>query len=228
MFSLLRRGRRPQKGPGDPFLEVEAGETPAAKAFLDRREAALLSRVPDPGAGKILVLGAGTGRLAVKAGLKWPACEVTCVDLSGPAQSEALDRARAAGLVGRFWYRCGDACKTDLPDHSFELVLCDGLLHHVPDPARLLNETARVARPGAFILFRDQERPLRGPLSWLPGGGRSKAPEPLRRAWAESCGAAYTLSELQEFAACSRLAEARVQRVRRSLILLVPRFQKLQ
>ena len=46
-------------------------------------------------------------------------------------------------------------------DASFDLVLCNSVLHHVKHPLRLFAEIARVASPGGAILLRDLRRPSR-------------------------------------------------------------------
>ncbi|MDD5657666.1 MAG: class I SAM-dependent methyltransferase [Elusimicrobia bacterium] len=218
MASWLRVPRRPQNDPGDPFLEVDAGDTESGRAFLDERDASFLAWAPDPGRGRVLVLGAGVGRMAVKAALNWPLCEVTCVDLSGAAQSEALDKARSAGLLGRFWYTSGDAGRLDFPDGSFDLVLSDGLLHHVREPVAFLNEAARAARRA---VIRDLERPLRGPWAALFGPAPRTVPESLRRAWAASEAAAYSPDELEYFVSRSRLRGSKVRRGLRGELLVL-------
>jgi SAM-dependent methyltransferase len=43
----------------------------------------------------------------------------------------------------------------DLPyaGAAFDVVLCIGVLHHVPDPLRVLREIVRVLRPGGLLYF---------------------------------------------------------------------------
>ncbi|EGV20657.1 Methyltransferase type 11 [Thiocapsa marina 5811] len=38
------------------------------------------------------------------------------------------------------------------PDGSFDLVFADNVLEHLPDPARVFAEVARVLRPGGVLL----------------------------------------------------------------------------
>ncbi len=84
--------------------------------------------------------------------------------------------------------RQGDLAKLDFPDDSFDVVLLNEVLEHVPDDNLALREIARVLRPGgAFFLFtpcryypiethgflthgtRRHLAGLRGPfLPWLP------------------------------------------------------------
>jgi SAM-dependent methyltransferase len=43
----------------------------------------------------------------------------------------------------------------DLPDASVDLVVCLGVLHHVPNVGRVIGELARVLRPGGRMIVRE-------------------------------------------------------------------------
>jgi SAM-dependent methyltransferase len=43
----------------------------------------------------------------------------------------------------------------DLPDASVDLVVCFGVLHHIPNVRFVLREIGRVLRPGRFLLLRE-------------------------------------------------------------------------
>lgn len=226
MPSPLRVPRVPQEGAGDPFLESEACEDPSARAFLERRDDSLLAalRALRPAPGKFLVLGCGTGRLALKLAGAWPGSEVTGVDRSGAALEECLEKARGLGLVGRVWFFEGDACRLDLPERSYDAVLCDGLLHHLAEPARMFAGIRRVIRPGGTVLLRDLERPLRPFWAALLGRRRTPAPGPLRGLWELSAAAAYAGNELRTLCSASPLAGASVLRDPDGELLLSRRF----
>lgn len=212
MPSWLYVPRRPQADKGDPFLEVEACETPEGRTFLDGRDASFLARVAESGLAKnqLLFLGVGTGRLMLKVIGSLRGSEGTGIDVYGPVLSEGLDKARGLGLVGRVWIVEGDACRPPFPDHSFDAVLCDDLLHHVADPARMFSEIARVLRPGGAVLIRDWLRPLRRPWSWFSAPGAGQVPGILRDVRIRSSAAAYTLGEMRRLAAGSGLTGVRV------------------
>jgi SAM-dependent methyltransferase len=61
------------------------------------------------------------------------------------------DQLRDAGY-GRIDYVC-DAAAIPVPDGSFDAVLCTEMLEHVPDPARVVHELARVLRPGGRLIL---------------------------------------------------------------------------
>ena len=61
-------------------------------------------------------------------------------------------RAAALGLADRFGYQVAVAEKLPFADASFDLVTCQTLLIHAPDPGGVIDEMIRVARPGGLVL----------------------------------------------------------------------------
>ena len=75
-----------------------------------------------------------------------------------PARS-CLTVTEIAGRVEFAHWQDGN--RLGFPDSSFDLVMCNSVLHHLAEPQNLLAEMARVAKPGAAILLRDLRRPRR-------------------------------------------------------------------
>ena len=65
---------------------------------------------------------------------------------------KAAERAAARGLSGRFNYQVAVADQLPFPDASFDLVTCQTVLLHMPDPGAAIDEMIRVARPDGLIL----------------------------------------------------------------------------
>jgi SAM-dependent methyltransferase len=66
--------------------------------------------------------------------------------------AEADARASARGLSGRTSYQVSHAEQLPFAEASFDLVTCQTLLIHVPNPGAVIDEMIRVARPGGAIL----------------------------------------------------------------------------
>ena len=94
---------------------------------------------------ELLDVGGGYGRLAAPLAARH---RVTIVDVS----SEMLDRARALCPPG-VEFVLADAQALPFADASFDAVLALDLLPHLPDLRRGIAELARVARPGAPVVF---------------------------------------------------------------------------
>ena len=165
--------------------------------------------------GVAVDLGCGPGLLAVKLAQMAPGLHVTGVDLSPEMLAQGEEHAASAGLRGRVDFRLGDAAQIPFADGSVDLVVSTLSLHHWSDPVAVLDEIARVLRPGGAFLVADLRRDLAAPawsLLWfathvvVPRALRS-AGEPLR-----SRDSAYTPTEAAELAAASTLTGWRVSR----------------
>jgi ubiquinone/menaquinone biosynthesis C-methylase UbiE len=150
------------------------------------------------GAQSVLDIGAGTGR----------ALELLTSDLPG-ARLIGIEPVAALREVG---YAKGlspdqliDGSGEALPfaDNSFDFVIETGVLHHVPDPAKVIAEMMRVARLGVMISdsnkFGQGSRPVRMVKSlfdrlglwramiWVQTGGKMSK-------WSEGDGLYYSYS----------------------------------
>lgn len=74
-----------------------------------------------------------------------------------------LARRRAEALALDVDLRSGDAQALELPDASFDTVVCTFGLCAIPDERAALREMARVLRPGGLLLLADHVR-----SSWPP------------------------------------------------------------
>lgn len=164
-------------------------------------------------AGQAADLGCGAGQLAVGLARAAPELRITGVDLSNLLLGQALHRAAAAGLAHRVDFRTGDVERTPFEDASLDLVLSTLSLHHWRDPTAVLNEIARILRPGGSFVIFDLRRDMIPPfyvLLWLVT--RYVVPAALRRAQEPlgSRNAAYTPEEAAALAQASRLTGWRV------------------
>lgn len=90
----------------------------------------------------VLDVGTGTGRAAIA--LARRGAVVTAVDASAEMLAVAKRRAADAGVNVRF--AAGDAHRIELPDESFDAVICLRVLMHTPGWRESLAELCRLAR----------------------------------------------------------------------------------
>jgi SAM-dependent methyltransferase len=76
------------------------------------------------------------------------------VDLTPAMVEKARADAVAAG-VDNVSFEVGDATALDLPADSFDGAITRFSLHHIPAPIRVLEEIARVVKPGGWIVVSD-------------------------------------------------------------------------
>jgi ubiquinone/menaquinone biosynthesis C-methylase UbiE len=106
---------------------------------------AALDALPAP-PRRVLDLGTGTGRVARVAAERWPAAEVTGVDVS----AGMIEEARKLG--GGPAYEVADAAALPFPDETFDLVLMNNMIP-------FFDELARVVAPGGWVLFAFSQGP---------------------------------------------------------------------
>ena len=119
--------------------------------------------------GKVLEVGSGPGRLAVRLAQEAPGMSLTGVDISHAMVERAARRAAGAGLSERVRFEVGDVAVLPLSDGEFDGVVSTLSLHHWSDPARGLAEIHRVLKPGGEARIYDLAHWL-----WVPARGGNR------------------------------------------------------
>lgn len=124
---------------------AEAASRHAAHAEL------LVAKVqPRPGE-QVLDVATGPGGVALAAAAAVGASgQVLATDLVAEWGEPIAERCATAGLTN-VSFRAMDAEALDLPEASFDIVLCSLGLMYVPDPVRALREMRRVLRTGGRL-----------------------------------------------------------------------------
>lgn len=117
----------------------------------------------------VVEIGCGEGALLAELARAWPQATFDGFELSEPA----IELARARGIPRARRLEAFDGAHVPAADGAYELAVLSHVLEHVPDPAPLLAEAARVARR---VLVE------------VPLEGNRSARRPAKRAEAERIG----------------------------------------
>jgi ubiquinone/menaquinone biosynthesis C-methylase UbiE len=112
-----------------------------------------------PTSGVVLDIGTGPGDIAVLLATRAPGLRVVAIDLGEHMLKLARANVVRAGLADRIEVLRVNAKTTGRPAASFDMVIANSLVHHMPEPLELFREMARIARPGAGIFVKDLHRP---------------------------------------------------------------------
>ncbi len=125
-------------------------ETRGADAQQRRLREDFLAAVDFAAGARVLEVGCGTGVLT-RWLARWPNVDsVVGVDIA----PSLLDRARSLCTEPNVTFEEGDATALRFADESFDVVVLDSTLSHVPDAGRAVAEAARVLRPeGKLAVF---------------------------------------------------------------------------
>jgi len=221
--------RIPEREVMDESGEVEAYSSAAAQSYLSEIDDTFVAharrlisaRIAAGFAGRALDIGTGPGQIVRKLAAQLPGWQLLGVDRSPNMIRQALTAREPAALsprvlsdmpATRVEFLVADANRLPFPDASFDLVLCNSVLHHLENPARLLAEIARVARPDGAILLRDLGRPSRIAYPFHARWYGRHYSGTMYRLYCDSLHAAYTFDELSALLQKSPLGDARVFR----------------
>ena len=207
-FFVLPRISEPEAM--DDSAEVDAYASAAAQSHLDAIDDTFVAHaellLKGRERGRALDIGTGPGQIVIKLGYHLSRWKFVAVDRSKAMIARAREAlGTAPELAGRVEFAVADGNKLDFPDRSFDLVICNSVLHHLEDPQKLFSEMARLVKPGGALLLRDLVRPTRlGFGHHVRKYGKHYAGE-MKRLYIASLRAAYTEEELQGLLGASAL-----------------------
>ena len=147
----------------------------------------------------LLDLGTGTAQIPVALCQHVEHCRVMAVDLAVQMLDLAVYNVEAAGLIEQIQLAHVDAKQLPYEDSMFDTVMSNSIVHHIPDPYDVLEESVRVLKPGGRIFFRDLLRPGSdeqvGDLVQAYAGTEN---EHQQKMFDDSLRAALSLEEIQQ------------------------------
>jgi ubiquinone/menaquinone biosynthesis C-methylase UbiE len=162
-------------------------------AFIHR----LQTMVNDPTySGEVLDLGCGSGDISYRFALAFPNCNIDAIDGSKPMIDYGLN-STSGELQSRISFIHGMLPDTKLPKPSYDMIICNSLLHHLPNPQVLWRVVRQYSKSGTQIAIMDLLRPCSTEIAkMMVDRYTSDEPEILKRDFYYSLLAAFTFEEI--------------------------------
>lgn len=188
----------------DRVLEPEYMDDPAEAAEYDSMDhtdvnAAFVKRLHELGVhGRVCDLGTGPGQIAIAIAESSEELTVVGIDAATTMLAIAVQRRDRSDARERITFVLSDAKSLDLPSGSFDAVVSNTVLHHIPIPTEFLEEARRLLKPGGVLLIRDLFRPeTPEAVEELIERHAADEPERSRELFRASLHAALTQKELR-------------------------------
>jgi len=147
-------------------LETEAMDTREEALDYDAMDHGEVNRLfvadllaAGPGEGEILDLGTGNALIPIELCRQSPTARVLAIDLSEHMLAVARRNVERAGCCGRIRLERVDGKRLPYRDGQFPTVISNSIVHHIPEPRKVLAEAWRVAACGGLLFIRDLFRP---------------------------------------------------------------------
>jgi ubiquinone/menaquinone biosynthesis C-methylase UbiE len=187
-------------------LEPEVMDTPEEARDYDAMDHSGVNRVfvADflavwDGRNPVLDVGTGTAQIPIELCRRHPSASVTAIDLAEQMLIVARENVNRAGLDGRVFVKAEDAKWLTFEDGFFGAVISNSIVHHIPEPGKVLAEMVRVAAPGGVLFVRDLLRPAdEATVRQLVELYTAGANDHQKKMFDDSLRAALTLSEVRD------------------------------
>ncbi len=147
----------------------------------------------------VLDIGCGSADVLIRLAAALPNVHVVGIDASAPMINIAENDIAKAGLISQI--KLVKACVPNLPfeRQSFDAVISNSLLHHLPDPMVFWNEAKLLGKKGATVFIMDLFRPeSTEQAKMIVERAAANEHELLKQDFYNSLLAAFTLEEVRQ------------------------------
>jgi len=163
--------------------------------------------------GNLVDLGCGPADICIRLSDLLPGWQLTGLDAGENMLRRAAEAIASSDKKGRITLRLSYLPDTGLTSHSFDAVVSNSLLHHLPEPLTLWETINRIGRPGGAITVMDLRRPdSETQAELLVENYAQGAPDILKEDFYNSLLAAYTPAEIEK-----QLQQAGLQKLKLAL-----------
>ena len=146
----------------------------------------------------LLDVGTGTAQIPIALCARHPAVRVVAIDMAEHMLRVGRSNIERAGLSERVRLQRCDAKRMPFADASFDAVMSNSIVHHIPEPFAVFAEMTRVVKPGGVLFVRDLLRPVdEAALQGFVQTYAGEANAHQQQMFADSLHAALTLDEVR-------------------------------
>ncbi len=147
----------------------------------------------------LLDVGTGTALIPIEYCRQGGAGTITAIDMAREMLSLAATRVDEARLSDRISLEHADAKTLTYNAASFDVVMSNSIVHHIPEPFDVFREMLRVLKSGGLLFVRDLMRPAdQTTLDQLVETYAGDEAEHARQMFRDSLHAALTVEEVRE------------------------------
>jgi len=168
--------------------------------------------------GDVLEIGPGPGYLGLELLKSTSNTSLTGLDISTDMIKIAKCNAAEYEFTGRARYHLGDASNMPFRDGQFDCVFSNASLHEWDNPRQVLNEIARVLRPGGRYYIADLRRDMRKFLKWIVWF--MAWPREVRPYFIASIKDSYTIGEVKDILCDTQLRKSKIHKIWNGLAVI--------
>lgn len=161
---------------------------------------------------RVFDAGTGTAQIPIELLSRGVKAQVVAADAAAEMLHLARNNISAAGLSENI--SCVQCDCKQLPhrDASYDVVMSNSIVHHIPEPRAVFEECWRILKPGGLLFIRDLHRP-RDHAEWdhLVETYAGTANSHQRQLFRDSLRAALTVEEVRSLVAPLGIATEAVQ-----------------
>lgn len=164
-----------------------------------------------PSTGDVLDVGTGTARIPILIWQMRPHWQLTAIDFSKNMLLVGGRNVEAAGLQQQIQLEWVDAKRMPYPDHHFDMVISNSIVHHLPDALPFFREVKRVLKPNGGIFLRDLLRPAdEATMDAHVSSIGAEYNEYQKKLFRDSLNASFTLDEVNQLVQAAGLEGVKV------------------
>ncbi len=99
----------------------------------------------------VLDVGTGTGQIPLELCQRQLRARVTAIDMAAHMLEVGRRNVERAGLAERIQLQLCDAKRMPFADRTFDAVMSNSIVHHIPEPFAVFAEMVRVVKPGGLL-----------------------------------------------------------------------------